>query len=463
MKNNVLQYFKEISSIPRPSGHEEKICKYLVDFAKKNNLEFYTDEYFNIIIKKPSNIPNNNKTIILQSHTDMVCEKNEQTVFDFYNAPLSLKIEGDYIMAEGTTLGADNGVGVAMILAILSDQTVQHPNIEAVLTSSEETTMIGATKLDYSKIKGKHLLSLDGTREGAIETSSAGFCDITARHKSVQIENDLPAFIIKISGLMGGHSGEQINTPRKNANKILASILERLDSVKICDLNCNSKINAIPREANAVVSCENSFEDIVSICEDITNNNNSFEENLEITVEETDSPLCYTEQNSKQIIGFLNAYNFGVLEYDKEEKDFPITSCNIAKIGFEDGFFYACLSIRSSKKVSEKHFVDELFKQAQSFNFDCKVNLVNPFFEKKENPYLPVLCAQTFEKLYNKKAVIRGVHAGLEGGIFSENIPDIEICTISSDIFNPHSPMEKACISSMDRVYEWIKEILVNF
>ena len=463
MKNEVLNYFKKISSIPRPSGHEEKIADYLVAFAKENNLECFRDETNSIIIKKPSNIEGNDKTLILQSHTDMVCEKNDQTDFDFFTQGIKLKYEGDYIMADGTTLGADNGVGVAMILALLSDPKVAHPNIEAILTSSEETTMIGAMKLDYSKIKGKHLISLDGADEGSIEVSSAGFLELYCEYPVTFNTNSEKTYEVKITGLMGGHSGEQINTKRLNAIKTLSEALKEIKDKKLCDIKCNSKINAIPRETTAVITTQLSYNEIIGILDNYKNAHNDFEKDLEFRVNGIEPRPCLDEKTTNTIFDFINEYKNGVLEYDTFDPNFPITSCNIANLKFEENKLVINISLRSSKKTSEKFYADKIMELARKYNIDIKVVGSNPFYERKENPYLTNICANTYEKLYNKKAVVKGIHAGLEGGIFSQNIPDIEICTIAPDIQNLHSPLERASLSSIDRVYEWVKEILKEF
>jgi len=463
MKNEVLNYFKKISSYPRPSGHEEKIADYLVEFAKENNLEYYRDEVNNVIIKKPSNIPGNDKTLIIQGHTDMVCEKNDQTVFDFFTQGIKLKFEGDYVSADGTTLGADNGVGVAMILALLTDPSVKHPNLEAVLTSAEETTMLGASKLDYSKINGKHLLSLDGADEGAVEISSAGFLELRLEYLVAFNNNTTKTYEVKLTGLMGGHSGEQIHTPRLNAIKTLSEALKEIEDKKLCSIRCNSKINVIPRETTAIISTNMPYEKIIDILENYRNTHNNFEKDMEFIISEI-SPIPSLDQDTtNNIFNFINEYKNAVLEYDTIDPNFPITSCNIANINFEGNKLVIKISLRSSKKTSEKLYADKIIELAKKYNIDIRVVDQNPFYERKENPYLTKICAETYEKLYNKKANVRGIHAGLEGGIFSQNIPYIEICTIAPNIYDLHSPLERASLSSIDRVYEWVKEILKEF
>lgn len=463
MKNEVLNYFKKISSIPRPSGYEEKIADYLVEFAKEHNLEHYRDTVNNVIIKKPSNIDGNDKTLILQSHTDMVCEKNDRTDFDFFTQGINLKIEGDYIKADGTTLGADNGVGVAMILTLLSDPEVKHPNIEAVFTASEETTMIGATKLDYSKINGKHLISLDGAEEGSIEISSAGFLELYCEYPVNFVNTNNKTYEIQLTGLMGGHSGEQIHTPRLNAIKTLSEALNGVSNKNLCDIKCNSKINVIPRETTAIISTSMTYEKLIEVLDNYKNTHNDFEKDLEFIVKEVDTKLCVDNKTTENIFSFINEFKNGVLEYDTIDPSFPITSCNIANLCFKENKLVINISLRSSKKTSEKLYADKIMDLAKKHNFSIEIVGSNPFYERKDNPYLTNVCASTYEKLYNKKAIVKGIHAGLEGGIFSQNIPDIEICTIAPDIYDLHSPLERASLSSMDRVYEWVKEILKAF
>ena len=465
MKNEVLNYFKKISSIPRPSGHEEKIADYLVSFAKEHNFEYYRDNSNNVIIKKPTNVSGNDKTLILQSHTDMVCEKNDRTDFDFFTQGIKLKFEDDFIMADGTTLGADNGVGVAMILALLSDPEVEHPNIEAVFTSEEETTMGGAQRLDYSKIKGKHLLSLDGADEGNVEISSAGFLELYCEYPVKFIEDTKTAYEVKITGLMGGHSGEQIHTPRLNAIKALVEAITPIKNKKLCNINCNSKINAIPREASVIFVTDDSCtkENIENIVETYKTSHNDFEKELEFSVNIVTVNNYIDSETTDNLLAFINNYKNAVLEYDTIDPNFPITSCNLANIKIEDNVVKFRISVRSSKKTSEKFYTDKIIELATKHNIKSQIVDTNPFYERKENPYLTLICANAYEKLYNKKSVVKGIHAGLEGGIFSQNIPDIEICTIAPNIYNLHSPLERASLSSIDRTYEWVKQILKDF
>ena len=260
--NNTLKYFKEISAVPRPSGKEEKIKNYLINFAKEHNLEYFFDDTHNVIIKKNSNRDNCDKTLILQAHTDMVCEKNEDTVINFDTDPILLDEDEKNIFAKGTTLGADNGIGLSMILSILNDEKLNIPNLEAVFTTQEETTMNGALNLDFSLIKGEHLLSLDGTDEGKIEASCAGMvvAKLTKKHKTLREKTT--TLRLGIKGLKGGHSGLEINTKRLNSIKLLFKFLKTIKDVQLVSITGGGKSNAIARECFCTIktlSCNSEF------------------------------------------------------------------------------------------------------------------------------------------------------------------------------------------------------------
>ncbi len=463
--NNTLQFFKEISNIPRPSGKEEKIRDYLVNFAKSHNLEYVTDNTFNVIIKKPSNIANCNKTLILQAHTDMVCEKNNDTFFDFDNMGINIIEKDDFLFADGTTLGADNGIGLSMILSILEDKNLKIPNLECVFTAQEETTMKGAMDLNFANIQGNHLLSIDGTDEGKIEVSSAGMV-VAKLTKNLDFQDvgNKNIFKITITGLKGGHSGTEINTERENAIKILFEGLSKLkNNFQISSVSGGGKSNAIPRECKCVIATNENIENIEDLFNNVINNYKNNEPNINCTVSPVNYKKCINSQETINLIDFINAFKNGVLVYSEKQENFPITSCNLANIILEDGTINIIISLRSSLKTQEKEYLNNIFELCNKYKITYKILSSAPFFEKKENSYLQKICKDTYKSLFNIEAEVKGVHAGLEGGVFANKNENLDICVIAPNIYDAHSPKERVSISSVNRVYKWLRNIIENF
>lgn len=496
--DKTLEFFNKITTIPRPSGNEEKIRDFIVSFAKERNLEYYTDKTLNVIIKKPSNC-NKNKTLILQAHTDMVCEKNANSNINFLTDPIKTKVEGDFLKAIDTTLGADNGIGLSMILSILDDNSINIPNLECVFTSQEETTMQGAIDLDCSLLKGKHLLSIDGTDEGKIEVSSAGMAviegeasckDMRAITNSKQQSNlnnncapadqlnlnnvdkindnnALVCYKISLSGFRGGHSGTEINSNRQNAIIVLFKFLKTLNNIQFVSICGGGKSNAIPRECSVIILAQNLQQtQLKTFANNFIKDFISLEPEAKLEVEylQKSAPATIGLDASNQIIDFVSSYKNGVLVWSKEDKSFPITSNNFANINLDkEGFLTFIISVRSSDKALEEKYLQDILNQIKNRSFSAKITSKAPFFEKKQNSYLQNLCVNEYKSLFNLNAEINGVHAGLEGGVFANKIKDVDICVIAPNIYDAHSPMERVSLSSTKRVYSWLEKIVENF
>lgn len=495
--NKTLHFFNQITNIPRPSGKEEKIRDFLINFAKERNLDYYTDKALNVVIKKPSNC-NKTQTLILQAHTDMVCEKDNDVNINFLTDPIKTKIEGDFLKAQGTTLGADNGVGLSMILSLLDNNNIKIPNLECVFTSQEETTMQGALDLDTTLLNGKHLLSIDGTDEGRIEVSSAGMAIIEANSKlnnnyclnnlvnqqvspSSQVENksindansnnlnnnNISCFKFSISGFRGGHSGTEINTNRQNAIIALFKFLNSLNDVQLVSICGGGKSNAIPRDCSVMVLTRNLEQlKLKTLTNKFISNYISLEPNAKLAFEKVNKDVISSlnPASSKKLIEFVSNYNNGVLVWSKEDPSFPITSNNFANIQLdENGNLSFIISIRSSDKTLEDKYLQSILSQIKKEQISAKVTSQSPYFERKQNSYLQKLCLQQYKNLFNVNAELQGVHAGLEGGVFANKIKDIDICVIAPNIYDAHSPMERVSLSSIDRVYSWLENIVENF
>jgi len=450
----VFEIFEEILSIPRESGNECAIANYIIDFAQRHNYECFKDEFHNVFIKKKNN---SNKTIILQAHSDMVCVSNID--FDFIQKGIPFFIDGDFYKAHNTSLGADDGIGVAIILAML-EENEDMPNIEVMITVQEETTMLGALNFDYSKLTGKTLISLDGIKEGDIECSSAGMCSLTINKKLAYENNTENVYKILISNLAGGHSGDDIHKNRCNAIKLAGKILEKVESINIVDINFGTRDNVIPNEGYVIFSCKKDITEIKDSINNLGLDLSVEDEGLNISVEKYSSELNLIK--SEEIVKFINELEDGLLDVF-EDDGFPLLSSNIGKISLDKDLLQIKLSIRSSDKEKENIQLDKLQKLCDKYDFELNIDAKKPFFPFRKDSYIRELLAQTYKGLYNKETEIKKVHACMEGGIISSNIDDLDICTIAPTINNCHSVKESVSISSTKRVYEWLKQTLVEF
>ncbi len=440
-----LKYFEDFLSIPRESGNEKEISNYLVEFAKRNELEYYVDDIYNVIIKRKSN-NNSNDTLILQGHIDMVCTSIDD--YDFKNKGIDWYIDNNMYKAKGTTLGADNGIGCSIILAILSNKDILVPNIEAIFTVQEETTMEGAKRLDYSKITGNKLISIDGTDEGVIEVSSAGMTSITISKQLEYTNSSFKKYKISIDGLEGGHSGVDINKHRGNSIKIMGDIIGKLNNYYLIDIQGGSKDNVIPSECVSIISTK----EII----DIDNSYKEIYPNINILIEEIDidnKVIC--KEDSKMIIDLINNLPIEVLSYRGE---YPQTSLNLATIKCNNNYVNINISIRSSNVKDEKKYIEMVRKLSNNMKF--KINSTIPYFTFNENSKLRDILVNKYKELYNKDIVLEHVHAGLEGGVFSEHIKDLDVCVIAPNLDDIHTVNESVEIDSVNRVYKWLIEVL---
>ena len=457
--NKWVKRFEEIMGIPRPSGKEDKIADYLCDFAKKNGLKRHRDEINNVIIKKNNS---SDKTIILQGHTDMVCVADKGVLHNFNEEGINWFVEDGFVKAKGTTLGADNGIGVALILSLLEENDERFPNIEAVFTVQEETTMAGAKAVDYSKLEGKTMLSLDGDREGVLEVSSAGIVDILFEKKLKKIKQKQNTWVygVEISNLTGGHSGEDINKNRLNAIEILANILKEINPVGIVSIFGGERSNVIPSTASCEFVSEKSMGEISFICSKYR----EFVEEDDVHPTILASKLEDKEWvifDEDEMVGFMTDFKHGVLRY--VDGNCPITSENMGILRLADGKVKIRASVRSSDKGDEEKQLKLLSALAKIHGFSFEILCQNPFFECRGESKLRDALKKTYEGLYGKKVVEKHIHAGLEGGVFAENIDNLDVCVAAADIYDLHSTKERVDISSVERTYEWIKQALIEF
>jgi len=467
----VFYYFEEISKIPRGSGNTEAISEYLKQFSIEHNLKYVKEDIGNVIIYKPaSNGYEDSDTIILQGHMDMVCEKNSDSDHDFVNDGIELVIDGEYVRANKTTLGADDGIAIAYMLAILEDDSVKHPPLEAVITVDEETGMDGAIALDVSNLKGKKIINIDSEEEGILWASCAGGVRCECR-LPLEYENNMSdsGILIKISGLSGGHSGTEINKNRLNSNCLLGQLLvvaARVCDFKIAEIGGGMKDNAIPREAFAIIHADkSSVKEVISCLEKISSSiiedNKSREPGISITIEETKAlDKHFSAPCSGNIIFLLNALPNGVVAMSADIENLVETSLNIGVMSVKEDCFVLDLSLRSSvgsQKARLKERVKYITEHAGGI---CNVSGDYPAWEYRKTSILRNVFSEQFKEMYGKDMQILALHAGLECGILTDKIEDCDCVSIGPDIFEIHTPNEKMNILSVERTYNLLLKVL---
>lgn len=459
----VIKYFIEISKIPRKSGEEQKIVKYLENFAKEKKVQYIKDEYENIIIyKKATEGKEGKETIALQAHTDMICEKEKDIQHDFLKDPITLYKEGDYITANGTTLGADNGIGVAYMLAIL-DSNIPSPNLECIFTSQEETTMIGAIKIDEKNIKSKKIISLDNGKEGKILISSANCNEWVGRIETQKSKTKLKQYYqLKYENFLGGHSGGNIGDEKRgNPIKLAMKALEKVEEIKIIKLIGGSRVNVIPREVT-IEFCLINNKEIDKILEEIKRQKEKFQkETIELKVIKTEQQKeIYSTEISKKIINFINTYKNGALE--REKNDNVILSSNLAVIKEYQKGIQIEFSERSNEKELEEKYLNELKKLLEIYNINIIWHQELKGVAKREKNELLDRCQKIYKKIFKhqmEEIISQGV---VEGGFFTDKIPNCEYVCIGPNSYNVHSPKEKLSISSTEKIWIYLNELLKN-
>ena len=460
---NVFKYFEEICGIPHGSGNTSAISEYCCEFAKKHGLFYIKDELNNVIIKKPAfKGYEEHPSIILQGHLDMVLEKEPDIEFDFSKDPISLKIEDDFIYANGTTLGGDDGIAVAMILAILEDKNLPAPMIEALFTVDEETGMFGADGLDASFLSSKRLINIDMEEEGFLTVGCAGGAraDITIPLDKTNIECDF--YEIVLDGLRGGHSGVEIDKGRLNANKILAKFLNSFDfEYLIADIEGGLKDNAIPRLSKAVIASKTNPDCYIKSF--LKENTPPTDKGLKITVSKIKSlNQAFSKDSTQKIVSFLNNVKNGIISFSQNVKGLVETSLNLGVLKVENNNLFATFAVRSSKNAAKTALLEELKTTALKFNGTINTHSFYPAWEYRENSFLRDKMSQVYFDLYNKKPQIMLIHAGLECGILGEKIKDLDAVSFGPDIFDVHTTQEHLSISSVERSYHYLCEVLKN-
>lgn len=469
----LFNYFEQICQVPRPSKKEEKIRAFLLEFAHINGLKAKTDEVGNVLISKSAAIGKENApTVILQAHMDMVCEKNSNKVFDFDNDPIEPHIVDGWVKANGTTLGADCGIGIAAQLAVLTSENINHGPLECLITVDEETGLTGAFALKPDFMSGSVLLNLDSEDEGEIFIGCAGGVDTlgTISYSKEPVKENSTAVKITVSGLLGGHSGDDIEKNRGNANKILNRFLWKLNKefdIQIADFNGGNLRNAIAREAFAVLVISaseiNGFEAAFNqFINQVKFEFKYSEPNLKVEKEAVDLPDFAIDKNTQNnLIDFISACPHGVIEMSTRMEGMVETSTNLASVKFIEGDKILITTSQRSELESRKwmaaEMVEATFKLA-----GAEVTHSDGYPGWTPNPNSAILktTINTYKKLFGVEPVVRSIHAGLECGLFLEKYPNLDMVSFGPTIKGAHSPDERLDIKSTEKFWKHLVEVL---
>ena len=470
----VFHYFDEVCQVPRPSKKEEKIRAYLLDFAKKHNLEAKTDEAGNVLIKKAASAGMENlKTVILQSHIDMVCEKNKDTEHNFETDPIQTYIDGEWLRAKGTTLGADNGIGVATELAVLASDDIKHGPIECLFTVDEETGLTGAFALKEGFMNGDILLNLDSEDDGELFIGCAGGANTTAIYPFPTEKAPQGWFFFRVSvkGLTGGHSGDDINKNRANANKLLNRFLVQTMQkygMRLADIEGGNLHNAIPREAHALCAVPMEYKEAVRVdlnifISEIENEYSATEPNLSMDLE-SEAPVEYVMEQKAMERFLLSIYavHHGVYAMSQDIPGLVETSSNLASIKVSDGTIKVVTSQRSSILSSRKDMSQMV--SAAFILGGATVTTGEGYPGWKPNPSSEILkiAVESYKKLFGVEPKVKAIHAGLECGLFLQKYPSLDMVSFGPTLRGVHSPDERMLIPTVEKFWNHLLDILAH-
>ena len=471
----VWNFFNEITQIPRPSKKEERIIAYLKDFGKKHNLSTKVDETGNVLISKPATVGyEKHKTVILQSHIDMVCEKNSDVIHNFDTDPIDTYIDGDWVKARGTTLGADNGIGMSMMLAVLSSDDLKHPALECLFTVDEETGLTGAFALKKDFLSGEIVINLDSEDDGEIFVGCAGGIDTVAKlsYKTEKTPENYFGFTVSVKGLQGGHSGDDIDKGLGNANKILNRFLWNLNKgmdFRLFGFDGGNLRNAIPREAitNGCVP--------FSEKENIRVMFNNYVHDLEIEIGDVELKMklelesatleenVLDKQSSNALLNAIYACPHGVITMSRDMPGLVETSTNLASVKMREGNISEITTSQRSSVESLKHDIKQQVEAVFTLA-GASVSHGDGYPGWKPNLKSEILKVATdsYVKLYKSQPKVRAIHAGLECGLFLEKYPFLDMISIGPTMRGVHSPDERLSISATQKCWEWLKDILAH-
>ncbi len=467
--------FYEITQVPRPSKKEEKIRAHLRELLKSLKTEFKEDATGNIVALLPATPGHENApTIVLQGHVDMVCEKNKDKQHDFDNDPINVSVKDGWVVADGTTLGSDNGIGVAAGLAIITDTDAVHGPIEILMTVDEETGLTGANNLEPGFITGKILLNMDSEEDGAFYVGCAGGVDTVATFE-IKAEKKNPStqvYELHVTGLKGGHSGLDIQEGRGNAIKILGRALKKLESIdyKLAAIEGGSLRNAIPREAEAILLLnENDFSNAEKLISEfqgsIQNEYRTVDGGVKVFIKKTDAAFedVFTDEFTNEIINVILALPHGVISMSQDIQGLVETSTNLATINLVDGKVRIGTSQRSSVDSAKEYIANSVSAVFNLTDADVKAGDGYPGWKPNMDSELLKVSKKVFKEMFGKEAEIKAIHAGLECGILEGKNPGMDMISFGPTIQNAHSPDEKVNVETVSKFYDLLKGILKEF
>lgn len=472
----VFEIFSQINKVPRPSKHEEKISKWLCDFAAAHNIDCVTDEAMNVIMRVPATPGyEDHEGVILQAHMDMVCEKNGDVQHDFMTDPIQTYVDGEWLKAKGTTLGGDDGIGIAMALAAITDPSLAHPAIECLFTVDEETGLTGAMKLQDGMLRSKRLINLDSEDDGQIFIGCAGGIDTLAKmhyepiNSTSYIDPSYMAIRLSVGGLMGGHSGDDINKGRANANQLIVWFLARVwpqTELHLASINGGNLRNAIAREAEAVIAIPMAYKEQIRIewnrfIAQMEGVFGEVEKDMRLDLETTDMPETFIpDDKAYRLIMALCECPHGMIAMSKDMPGLVETSTNLASIKMREGYIEVNTSQRSSIETS-KHHLKWAVEQALSLACD-EVTHGDGYPGWAPNPNSPLLevVKKAYIDLFKAEPKVLAIHAGLECGLFLEKYPYLDMISIGPQMVGVHSPQERLSIPSTERCYRWLCQTL---
>lgn len=471
----VWKYFHELTQIPRPSKKEEKVIAYLEEFAKKHKLEYKKDDAGNVVIyKQASKGKENLPIVILQGHVDMVCEKNSSTKHDFDNEPIETQVVDGWLKAKGTTLGADNGIGVAAALALLSSNEYEHGPLECLFTVDEETGLTGAHALSKDLLKGEILINLDTEEEGEIYIGCAGGKGTTAiiEYKPMSAPMNYFWFRVDVTGLNGGHSGADIHMGLGNANKIINRYLWQINKeigILIASINGGNLHNAIAREAHAIAGVpSNKKEEIIIILNtllpQIQEELKHVDPNLEMKVSSTDAPTHIIDnETSSKLLNALYACPHGVISMSADVHGLVETSTNLAAVKMVEGNKIEIkTSQRSSSESQKNNIINMVTATFELAGATVQHSDGYPGWQPNKDSKILKVAENVYKKMYNVEPEIKAIHAGLECGLFLEKYPHLDMISCGPTIREAHSPEEKVEIASVEKWWNYLLEVLKN-
>lgn len=459
----VIGFFEEFSAIPHGSGNTSMIADYLVDFAKKRALDYSRDDADNVIIRKrATNGYENRPGVIFQGHLDMVAEKKPGANIDMQKEGLTLYRDGDFLRAKDTTLGGDDGVALAYALAVLDSDDIPHPDFEAIFTSDEEIGLLGAVALDPKEVKGRLLINIDSDVEGVFTVGCAGGMrsDITLPvHRS---NSSSDSYRVKVSGFKGGHSGVEIDKGRVNASKALVEILSKIGDISIKELRGGNADNAIPRECECVFACGyDRTQMLKKLGDELKAKYADIEPDITVDVEKIENTAAGVRvDDSVNLISLLCDLPSGIIAMSNDIEGLVETSLNLGILRLENDRAEISFSVRSAKGTEKKKLSEKLESIAKEHGANYATRGEYPAWEYKKDSHLRDVMKRVYERMYNRSPEIVIIHAGLECGIFSEKIEGLDCVSIGPDNKDIHTTEERLSLSSVERVWEFLLEVL---